>query len=55
MSNQLTDKDLTEFLVRARDNLKPGGIIFIKENVADKIREVDLEDFSSTRNLAIYL
>ncbi|CAE8610479.1 unnamed protein product [Polarella glacialis] len=50
----LTDEDLAKFLRRCSESLRPGGLIFIKENVQFKTEKADLlkdeDDSSVTRS-----
>jgi protein N-terminal methyltransferase len=48
----LTDEDAISFLNRCAAALKPGGVIFIKENVCAQGFIVDSEDASVTRSHA---
>lgn len=46
----LTDDDAVAFFQRCMDNLKPGGLIFVKENVCQEGFIVDKDDASLTRS-----
>lgn len=48
----LKDEDAIIFLQRCASALKPGGLIFVKENVCNQGFIVDLEDASVTRSHA---
>uniref|UniRef100_A0A8C1K357 Methyltransferase like 11B n=1 Tax=Cyprinus carpio TaxID=7962 RepID=A0A8C1K357_CYPCA len=49
----LTDKDLMEFLMRAKQSLRPNGVIFIKDNMARQGCKLDPIDSSIIRHLDI--
>ncbi|KAG5850594.1 N-terminal Xaa-Pro-Lys N-methyltransferase 2 [Anguilla rostrata] len=49
----LTDKDLMEFLIRAKASLKPNGVIIIKDNMARQGCKLDPVDSSIIRHLDI--
>ncbi|KAI3434454.1 hypothetical protein D9Q98_002531 [Chlorella vulgaris] len=51
----LTDEDLIAFLRRSAAALKPGGMLFVKENVCDKGFVVDNADASVTRSHQYYV
>lgn len=51
----LTDDDAISFLNRCSAALKPGGMVFIKENVCDEGFIVDREDASVTRSHKYYI
>ncbi|EFN51806.1 hypothetical protein CHLNCDRAFT_27478 [Chlorella variabilis] len=46
----LTDEDLIAFLQRSAAALKPGGVLFVKENVCERGFIVDSSDASVTRH-----
>eukprot|EP00850_Spirogloea_muscicola_P002585 SM000010S04223 [mRNA] locus=s10:301142:303008:+ [translate_table: standard] len=46
----LTDHDFVRFFGRAQAGLKPGGLIFVKENNANQGFNLDKEDSSLTRS-----
>ncbi|GAB4813805.1 hypothetical protein N2152v2_000851 [Parachlorella kessleri] len=46
----LTDDDAVAFFQRCMDNLKPGGLIFVKENICGEGFVVDNDDASVTRS-----
>lgn len=48
----LTDGDAVAFLQRCADALRPGGCIFVKENVCGEGFVADFEDASVTRSHA---
>ncbi|XP_062412347.1 N-terminal Xaa-Pro-Lys N-methyltransferase 2 isoform X2 [Sardina pilchardus] len=49
----LTDKDLTEFLMRCKDSLRPNGVVVIKDNMARQGCKLDPMDSSIIRHLDI--
>ncbi|XP_051952510.1 N-terminal Xaa-Pro-Lys N-methyltransferase 2-like [Xyrauchen texanus] len=49
----LTDKDLMEFLTRAKQSLRPNGVIIIKDNMARQGCKLDPIDSSIIRHLDI--
>ncbi|XP_016351745.1 alpha N-terminal protein methyltransferase 1B [Sinocyclocheilus anshuiensis] len=49
----LTDKDLMEFLMRAKQSLRPNGVIIIKDNMARQGCKLDPIDSSIIRHLDI--
>lgn len=50
----LTDDDLIAFLRRSAAALKPGGMLFVKENVCERGFILDTSDASVTRSHAYY-
>lgn len=51
----LKDPDCVKYLERCRNNLVPGGVILVKENVAAKEFQLDTDDNSVTRTLEQYM
>ncbi|XP_046692657.1 N-terminal Xaa-Pro-Lys N-methyltransferase 2 [Silurus meridionalis] len=49
----LTDKDLLEFLIRAKQSLRPNGVIILKDNMARQDCRLDPVDSSLIRHLDI--
>jgi protein N-terminal methyltransferase len=50
----LTDDNLIAFLCRSAASLKPGGMLFVKENVCERGFILDSSDASVTRSHAYY-
>lgn len=49
----LTDKDLLQFLMRAKESLRPNGVIIMKDNMARQGCRLDPVDSSLIRHLDI--